>query len=96
MTSIRRSHPTCPALLALLDIAVEDPTWQALDATQRRQRTLDSLKRLFLRNVSSNPVMLVFEDLHWIDRETQAFLETLIDSVACSVALADPDVSSGV
>ena len=79
--------PDLPPLLALLDIAVEEPSWQALDATQRRQRTLNSLKRLFLRKAQQQPTALVFEDVHWIDRETQAFLETLIDSVACTSLL---------
>jgi class 3 adenylate cyclase/DNA-binding winged helix-turn-helix (wHTH) protein/tetratricopeptide (TPR) repeat protein len=71
----------CP-LLALLDIPVEEPSWQALDATQRRQRTLDALKRLFLRETLQQPVILAFEDLHWTDTETLAFLEILIDVLA--------------
>jgi hypothetical protein len=41
--------PTLPAFLALLDVAVDDPQWQALDPPQRRQRTLDAIKRLLLR-----------------------------------------------
>jgi class 3 adenylate cyclase/tetratricopeptide (TPR) repeat protein len=70
-----------PALLALLDVPVEEASWQALDASQRRQRTLDALKRLILRESQRQPVILAVEDLHWIDSETQAFLEALIDSL---------------
>src|SRR5581483_7662447 len=33
-------QPTLPALLALLDVPVDDPAWRALDPPQRRQRTL--------------------------------------------------------
>jgi DNA-binding winged helix-turn-helix (wHTH) protein/tetratricopeptide (TPR) repeat protein len=69
-------------LLALLDIPVEEPSWQSLEPFQRRQRTLDALKRLILRECEQQPVVLAFEDLHWIDSETQAFLDTLIDSLA--------------
>ena len=42
--------------------------------TQRRQRTLEALKRIFLRESQEQPLLLVFEDLHWIDSETQAWL----------------------
>jgi predicted ATPase len=73
--------PTLPAFLALLEVPVEDPHWQALDPSQRRQRTLDALKRLFLRESQVQPLLLVFENLHWIDAETQAFLDGLMESL---------------
>jgi class 3 adenylate cyclase len=73
--------PTLPAFLSLLDVPVEDATWQALDPPQRRQRTLDAVKRLLLRESQERPVLLVFEDLHWIDAETQALLDSLVESV---------------
>ncbi len=57
------------------------PTWQALDPPQRRQRTLDALKRLLLRESQVQPLLLVFENLHWIDAETQAFLDGLVESL---------------
>jgi predicted ATPase len=65
----------------LLDVPVEDPAWQALDPPQRRQRTMDALKRLLLRESQVQPLLLVSEDLHWIDAETQAALDSLIDSL---------------
>jgi class 3 adenylate cyclase/tetratricopeptide (TPR) repeat protein len=74
-------QPALPALLALLDVLVEDATWQGLDPAQRRQRTLDALKRLLLRESQEQPLLLVFEDLHWIDAETQALLDSLVDSL---------------
>jgi tetratricopeptide (TPR) repeat protein len=55
--------------------------WLVLDAPQRRQRTLLALKRLLLRESQSQPVLLVCEDLHWVDTETQALLESLIESL---------------
>jgi len=75
------------ALLALLDVPVEEPSWQILDSFQRRQRTLDALKRLILRECKKQPVIFVFEDLHWIDSETQAFLEALIDGLPTAALL---------
>jgi tetratricopeptide (TPR) repeat protein len=73
--------PTLPAFLSLLDVPVEDAAWQALDPPQRRQRTLDGLKRLLLRESQEQPLLLVFEDLHWIDAETQGLLDSLVDSL---------------
>jgi class 3 adenylate cyclase/tetratricopeptide (TPR) repeat protein len=74
-------RPTVPAFLALLDVAVEDREWQALDPPQRRQRTLEALKRLLLRESQVQPVVMVCENLHWIDAETQAFLDSLVESL---------------
>ena len=74
-------RPILPALLALLDVPVEDPAWQNLDPRQRRQRTLDAVKRLLLRESQVQPLLVVFEDLHWIDGETQALLDNLVDSL---------------
>jgi predicted ATPase len=48
-------------------VPVEDQQWHALDPPQRRQRTLDALKRLLLRESQMQPLCAVFEDLHWID-----------------------------
>jgi len=74
-------QPTLPAFLALLDVPVQDASWEALDAPQRKQRTLEACKRLWLRESQEQPLLLVFEDLHWIDSETQALLDTLVDSM---------------
>jgi class 3 adenylate cyclase/tetratricopeptide (TPR) repeat protein len=74
-------RPTLPVFLALLDVPMEDPTWQALDPPQRRQQTLEAVKRLLLRESQEQPLLLVFEDLHWIDTETQALLDSLVESL---------------
>src|SRR5262245_30477390 len=73
--------PTLPAFLTLLDVPVEDPHWQDLDPAQRRQRTIEAIKGLLLRESQVQPLLLVFENLHWIDAETQAVLDSLIDSL---------------
>jgi class 3 adenylate cyclase/tetratricopeptide (TPR) repeat protein len=70
-----------PPLLALLDVPVEEPAWQNLDPPQRRQRTLDAVKRLLLHESQVQPLLVVFEDLHWIDGETQALLDSLVESL---------------
>ena len=75
---MRRRHSQ---RLTLVGVPVEDPQWQALDPPQRRQQTLDALKRLLLREAQIQPLLVVFEDLHWIDSETQAFLNSLVESL---------------
>jgi predicted ATPase len=65
-----------PALLSLLEVLPEDSPFLALDPPQRRRQTLEALKRLLLRESQAQPVLLVCEDLHWIDSETQALLDT--------------------
>jgi predicted ATPase/class 3 adenylate cyclase len=72
---------TVPALLSLLDALPEDNPFLTLDPPQRRQRTLDALKRIFLRESQEQSLLLVFEDLHWLDSETQALLNSLVESL---------------
>ena len=81
LTLDRALEATLPALLALLDVSDDDPQWQALDPPQRRQRTLDAVKRLLLHEAQVQPLLVVFEDLHWIDSETQALLDSLVESL---------------
>ena len=73
--------PTLPVFLALLDITVDDLQWQVLDPPQKRQRTMDACKRLLFRESQAQPLLLVFEDLHWIDAETQTLLDSLVESL---------------
>ena len=77
----RALEPLLTPLLALLDVPVEDAAWAALDPPQRRQRTLDAIRRLLLRESLVQPLLLLFEDLHWIDAETQALLDGLMESL---------------
>jgi tetratricopeptide (TPR) repeat protein len=70
-----------PALLWLLDALPDDSPFLKLEPPQRRQRILESLKRLLLRESQVQPLLLVFEDLHWIDAETQALLDSLVESL---------------
>ncbi|HTO65346.1 MAG TPA: adenylate/guanylate cyclase domain-containing protein [Bradyrhizobium sp.] len=72
---------TLPALLALLDIPVDDQSWQMLDPVQRRRCNIDAVKGLLLREARKQPVLLIFEDLHWIDGETQELLDSLVSSL---------------
>jgi class 3 adenylate cyclase len=70
-----------PPLLSLLDALPDDSPFLQLEPPQRRQRILEALKRLLLRESQVQPLLLVFEDLHWIDAETQALLDSLVESL---------------
>jgi tetratricopeptide (TPR) repeat protein len=74
-------RPVLSALLALLDVPVDDAPWKVLDPAQRRRRTLDAVKQLLLREAREQPLLIIFEDLHWMDGETQTFLDGLIESL---------------
>jgi tetratricopeptide (TPR) repeat protein len=78
---------TLPALLSLLDALPDDSPFSQLDPPQRRQRTLDALKRVLLRESQEQPLLVVFEDLHWIDSETQALLNSLVESLPSALLL---------
>ena len=78
----RSLEDSLPYLLSLLGIEDLQSSLQQMDAQIRRQRTFDALKRLFLRESLNQPLMVIFEDLHWIDNETQGFLDTLSESEA--------------
>jgi class 3 adenylate cyclase/tetratricopeptide (TPR) repeat protein len=80
-----------PYLFALLGIQdTPDPLTQ-LDPAIKRRRTLEALKRIVLYESVNQPLLLIFEDLHWIDSQTQALLDLLADSIAnaCVLLLVD-------
>jgi len=58
-----------------------------MDAQIKKRRTLDAIKRILIRESLNQPLMLIFEDLHWIDEETQALLNLLADSIATAKIL---------
>jgi class 3 adenylate cyclase/tetratricopeptide (TPR) repeat protein len=59
-----------------------DPAVSAMDASARRKRLFDALRALTLRGATLRPLVLVFEDLHWIDTSTREYLDFAMDSVA--------------
>src|SRR3989454_7714014 len=77
----RALAPSLSAILALLDVAAADAQWQELDPQQKRRRTLEAVKLLLVEESRRQSVIAVFEDLHWVDSETQAALDTLVESL---------------
>jgi class 3 adenylate cyclase/tetratricopeptide (TPR) repeat protein len=74
-------RPALPALLAMLDVPVDDPAWTDSEPAQRRKRTFDACRALLLREAQVQPTIVVLEDLHWMDSESLAFVDSLIENL---------------
>jgi class 3 adenylate cyclase/tetratricopeptide (TPR) repeat protein len=82
LLSLDRQLESCVSpILWLLDVAIEDRSWERLDPPQRRQHILEAVKRVLLCESQVQPLMILFEDLHWIDAETQTLLDSLLESL---------------
>jgi class 3 adenylate cyclase/predicted ATPase len=82
LTLDRALEDTLPYFFFLLGVADPGSSLQQTDPQIRRRRTFDAIKRVLLRESRDQPLLLIFEDLHWLDNETQAFLSLLGESVA--------------
>jgi class 3 adenylate cyclase/tetratricopeptide (TPR) repeat protein len=87
LTLDRALEDALPPVLWLLDAPPPDDPVLLLDPARRQQRAIEAVKRLLLRESRVQPLLLVFEDLHWIDGETQRFLDSLVDSVPAAPIL---------
>ena len=87
LTLDRSLEDTLPYLFSLLGVVEgEDPLAQ-MDGQLKKRRTLDAIKRIVLRESLNQPLMVIFEDLHWIDEATQEFLNLLADSLGTAKIL---------
>jgi hypothetical protein len=78
----RALEDALPYLYALLEIEEPSGPLGQVDASVKRRRTLEAIKRILLRESLNQPLILVFEDLHWIDGEAQALLNLLAEGIA--------------
>jgi class 3 adenylate cyclase/pimeloyl-ACP methyl ester carboxylesterase len=81
LTLDERLKDTISPILSLLDVLPEQDPFRSLDPPQHRGHVLDALRRLFVVESQRQPLLLVFEDLHWIDSETQILLDSIIESL---------------
>src|SRR5215469_8628864 len=77
----RSLEDALPYLFALLGVVEGDDPLAQMDAQVKKRRTLDAIKRILLRESLNRPLIVIFEDLHWIDEQTQGFLNVLADSL---------------
>ena len=77
----RALEDTLPHLFALLGIPVGDARLDEMDPSIRRRRTREAVKSLIVRESLNQPLIVIFEDLHWIDAESEALLNLIADSL---------------
>ena len=73
-----------PYLHALLEIADDKDRLAGMDAQLRKSRILNAVARLLVAEAVNRPLLLIIEDLHWLDDESQALLDTLVDMLSGS------------
>ena len=78
----RSLEDTLPYLYSLYGIGETGDSLAHMDPRIRRRRTQEAIKRIVLRESLNQPLMIISEDLHWIDAETQALLNLLVDAIA--------------
>jgi len=71
-----------PPLHDLFSLKVEDEAYPKLEPKQRREKIFESLRDLFVRESQNRPLVIAVEDLHWIDKTSEEFLDYLIDWLA--------------
>ncbi|WP_297724493.1 adenylate/guanylate cyclase domain-containing protein [Limnohabitans sp. Rim8] len=76
-----------PYLLDLLNLNNEDEPLLQMDERTLQLQTWESLKRLLVRESVNQALTLIFEDLHWIDDQTQEFLNLLAESIGTAKIL---------
>jgi class 3 adenylate cyclase/predicted ATPase len=70
---------TVPLLAALLSLPAERYPALALPPQQQKQQTLEALLALLVAHTVQEPVLLIVEDLHWVDPSTLEFLSLLLE-----------------
>jgi class 3 adenylate cyclase/predicted ATPase len=78
----RALEDTLPHFFALLGVRGVGAEFEEMEPQIRRQRTREAVKRLLLRESLNQPLMLIVEDLHWIDAESEELLAMLAESIA--------------
>jgi len=71
-----------PVLSSLISPSTASPEWLAMDPRQKRAGVRDACQRLARIAAGRRPLALVFEDLHWIDRESEGVLRAIAEVTA--------------
>jgi class 3 adenylate cyclase/tetratricopeptide (TPR) repeat protein len=75
------ARATRPYLRYLLSVDPGDPVVARMDPRERRAGVLDGLRALLHEESARSPLVVVFEDLHWIDEPSEQALAALVDAV---------------
>jgi class 3 adenylate cyclase len=81
-------HGVLPAFHELLSLEIDDTDYQKLEPKQKREKAFEGIRNLLVRESQDRPIILVVEDLHWIDKTSEEFLSYLIEWLAnCHILL---------
>ena len=73
---------TFPPFQEILSLEVEDAAYLKVEPQEKRMRTFEAVRDLLVRESQDRTVVLAIEDLHWIDRTSEEFLDYLIGWLA--------------
>jgi class 3 adenylate cyclase/tetratricopeptide (TPR) repeat protein len=78
---------TLSAFQDLLSLKIEDETWLYLEPKEKRNRTFEAIRNLLISVSQKRPLVVAIEDLHWMDKTSEEFLNYFIDCLAQSPIL---------
>jgi len=71
-----------PPLYDILSLQIDDREYLKLEPHQKRVRTFEAIKSLLIAFSQAEPLIIALEDLHWIDKTSEEFLDYLVGSLA--------------
>ena len=66
-------------LYELFSLSINDPHYVQITPQQRKQRVFEAIRDVLVLESEKQPVVLAVEDLHWIDKTSQEFLNYLVE-----------------
>jgi tetratricopeptide (TPR) repeat protein len=72
---------TFPYLLELLSVKESCIEEIPLSPEVRRDRIIEALKQIVLKGSETRPLILAYEDLHWVDKSSEEALRYVLDSI---------------
>jgi class 3 adenylate cyclase/tetratricopeptide (TPR) repeat protein len=74
-------HWAIAPILSLGNIVSDDAEYAALEPPERRRRIFRAVSRIVLRESARRPVLIIVENAHWIDTETAALVDLLVEQI---------------
>ena len=69
---------TIAPMQELLSLKVDDENYSKLEPKQKKEKTFEAIRNLLIRGSQNQPIILTIEDIHWIDKTTEEFIDYMI------------------
>jgi len=76
--------PSLPAIRELFSLPVTDSQWERLDPKEKRMNMFEAIRNVFVRLGQERPLVLVLDDLQWIDKTSEEFISFFVEWIANS------------